>query len=168
MSTPLPYEPRRFRTAAAHYIAGRPPYARRLIERVAERCGLGSGDRLLDLGCGPAPLAIAFAPFVGRVVALDPEPEMRRIAADAAAAAGAAIEIVAGSSYDLGPQLGRFRLVTIGRAFHWMDRVDTLRRLAEMAEPDGAIALFGDDHPRLPDNRWRREFRALIDRYSEG
>jgi SAM-dependent methyltransferase len=167
MSTPLPYEPRRFRTAAAHYVAGRPPYARRLIERVVERCRLGRADRLLDLGCGPGPLAIAFAPFVGRVVAIDPEPEMRRLAADAAAAAGVAIEIVAGSSYDLGPQFGRFRLVTIGRAFHWMDRVDTVRRLAEMVEPDGAVALFHDDHPKLPDNGWLGDFEAVIKRYAE-
>src|SRR5262249_46479804 len=125
-------------------------------------------DRLLDLGCGPGQLAIAFAPLVGSVVAIDPEPEMRRIAAASAAAAGVAIEVVAGSSYDLGPQLGRFRLVTIGRAFHWMDRADTLRRLAGIVEPDGAVVLFGDDHPKLPDNRWRRDFKALIDRYAEG
>jgi len=167
MSAPLPYEPRRFRSAAAHYQAGRPPYARRLIERVVERCGLGRADRLLDLGCGPGPLAIAFAPFVGRVVAIDPEPEMRRLAAAAAATAGVDIEIVAGSSYDLGPQLGRFRLVTIGRAFHWMDRVETLRRLAEMVEPDGAVALFHDDHPKLPDNAWLRDFEAVVKRYAE-
>jgi len=167
MSTPLPYEPRRFRTAAAHYQAGRPPYARRLIERVVERCRLGRGDRVLDLGCGPGPLAIAFASFVGQVVAVDPEPEMRRLAANAAAAAGIAIEIVAGSSYDLGPRFGRFRLVTIGRAFHWMDRVDTLRRLAEMVEPDGAVALFHDDHPKLPDNAWLGDFEAVINRYAE-
>jgi SAM-dependent methyltransferase len=168
MVAPTPFQPRRFQSAAQHYLAGRPPYAERLIALVAERCRLRRTDRVLDLGCGPGQLAIAFAPLVRAVVAIDPEPEMRRIAAESAASAGVTIEVVAGSSYELGPQLGRFRLVTIGRAFHWMDRVDTLRRLAEIVEPDGAVALFGDDHPRLPDNRWRRDFRALIDRYAEG
>jgi len=32
--TPPAFEPRRFKTAAAHYLAGRPAYARRLIARV--------------------------------------------------------------------------------------------------------------------------------------
>ena len=37
---PVPFEPRRFRTAAAHYLAGRPGYAPRLIRRVAVGFGL--------------------------------------------------------------------------------------------------------------------------------
>jgi len=168
MIAPVPFQPRRFQSAAQHYLGGRPPYADRLIALVAEHCRLRRTDRLLDLGCGPGPLAIAFAPLVGSVLAIDPEPEMLRIAASAAAEAGVTVEFVAGSSYDLGTQLGRFRLVTIGRAFHWMDRVETLRRLAEIVEPDGAIALFGDDHPRVPDNRWQRDYKALIERYAEG
>lgn len=168
MVVPVPFQPRRFQSAAQHYLAGRPPYAERLIALVAERCRLRRNHRLLDLGCGPGQLAVAFAPLVGRVLAIDPEPEMRRIAAEAAAAAGVMIEIVAGSSYDLGPHLGRVRLVTIGRAFHWMDRVDTLRRLAEIVEPEGAVALFTDEHPKLPDNRWLRDYQALLDRYAEG
>jgi trans-aconitate methyltransferase len=61
---PVPFEPRRFRTAAAHYLAGRVAYPPRLISRVAEICGLEASGRLLDLGCGPGQLAKAFAPFV--------------------------------------------------------------------------------------------------------
>src|SRR5262249_45400714 len=81
------------------------------------------------------------------------------------AEAGFEIELVEGSSYDLGPALGRFHLVVIGRAFHWMDRADTLRRLDQLIEPAGAIALFTDDYPKVPDNRWRGEYMALIDEY---
>ena len=167
MIAPLAFEPRRFQSAAAHYLRGRAPYAARLIARVAERCRLSRADRLLDLGCGPGPLAVAFAPFVGGVVAVDPEPEMLRIAAAAAADAGVTVEFIQGSSYDLGPQLGRFRLVTIGRAFHWMDRVDTLRRLAGIVESDGAVALFQDNHLKVPENRWERAYDELIDSYAE-
>jgi hypothetical protein len=72
-----------------------------------------------------------------------------------------------GSSQDLGPQLSRFQLVTMGRSFHWMDRVETLRRLDEMIDPGGAVALFQDTHPDLPENAWRAEFRALTARYGD-
>ena len=80
MAGSVEFQPHRFRTAAKHYLAGRPAYAPRLIERVARGVGLGAEDRVLDLGCGPGMLAGAFAPLVREVVAVDPEPEMLRIA----------------------------------------------------------------------------------------
>ena len=89
---PLPFDPHRFRTAAAHYRAGRTAYPPLLIRRVAERVGVGSAHRVLDLGCGPGPLAIGFSYFAGEVVAIDPEPAMLREAE--AAAAGLAPQIV--------------------------------------------------------------------------
>ena len=143
-------EPGRFHTAAQHYLQGRPPYAPALIRRVAQLCGLGATHRVLDLGCGPGQLALAFAPLAGQVVAVDPEPEMLRIAREEAAQAGLPIEVREGSSRNLGPGLGTFRLAVIGRAFHWMDREETLRRLDEIIEPDGSVVLFGDDHPDDP------------------
>jgi ubiquinone/menaquinone biosynthesis C-methylase UbiE len=161
-STPPVFEPRRFRTAARHYLAGRPPYAARLIEDVIKFCGLSIRHRLLDLGSGPGQLAKAFAPKVGSVLGIDPEPEMLAIARQDAAPN---IQWQQGSSHDLGPELGRFQLVTMGRSFHWMDRVETLRRLDGMIEPGGAVALFRDSHPDLPENAWRDEFRALLTRY---
>src|SRR5262245_4898832 len=78
--TAMPLEPSRFRTAAQYYLRGRPPYAAGLIRRVVQLCGLDATHRVLDLGCGPGQLALAFAPFVGQVVGIDPEPEMLRIA----------------------------------------------------------------------------------------
>ena len=160
---PVPFEPRRFRTAAAHYPAGRPGYAPRLIRRVVEFCKLGTADRVLDLGCGPGQLANAFAPFAGAVVGIDPEPEMLRLAA---LDVPANVRFLEGSSYGLGPHLGMFQLVTMGRSFHWMDRGDTLQRLEGMIEPGGAVALFGDKHPELPENAWRQAFQDLVGRYA--
>ncbi len=162
---PIPFEPRRFRTAATHYLAGRPAYAPRVITRVVALCGLSAPHRLLDLGCGPGQLARAFAPFVAEVLGIDPEPEMLRIAQQDAPAN---VRWLEASSYDLSGQLGMFRLATMGRSFHWMDRADTLRRLDAIIWPDGAVVLFRDSHPDLPDNAWREPYRALIDGYGGG
>ncbi|HEY2132845.1 MAG TPA: class I SAM-dependent methyltransferase [Acetobacteraceae bacterium] len=167
MIAPIPFQPRRFRTAAEHYRVGRAPYPEAVIRRVAATLGLCPTHRLLDLGCGPGPLAVAFAPYVSEVVALDPEPAMLAAGRDAACGIRN-IRFTQGSSYDFGPDLGRFFLVTMGRSFHWMDRVDTLRRLDAMIEPGGAIALFHDSQPDVPDNAWRQEYDAVLKRYTTG
>ena len=159
---------RRFRTAAKHYLSGRPAYASLLIHRVVELCGLNATHRILDLGCGPGQLAMAFAPFVGEVVALDPEPEMLIVARQNTSSAYPNIQFIQGGSGDLGLELGRFQAVTIGRAFHWMNRAETLKVLDGMIEPEGAVALFGDSHPEVPDNAWHTPYRQLIERYAEG
>lgn len=161
---PPPLDPDRYRTAAAHYEQGRVPYAPALIRRVAAVTGLGVRHRVLDLGCGPAPLARAFAPLAGEVVAMDPSAEMLT-QARALATEVANIRFVAGSSYDLGLELGPFHLVAMGRSFHWMDRVDTLRRLDRMIDPTSAVALFHDSAPAVPANAWRQRWRDIRARY---
>ncbi len=171
VAAPIPFEPDRFRTAAAHYEEGRVPYAPALIARVTKVTGLAKHHRVLDLGCGPGPLARAFAPFVAEMVAMDPSADM--LAAARALAAGDAqaanIRFVAGSSYDLAPELGPFHLVVMGRSFHWMDRADTLRRLDGMIDPAGAVALFWDSAPALlPANAWRATWQEIRERYEAG
>jgi SAM-dependent methyltransferase len=165
-SEPLPPAFLRFGSTVPHYLAGRPNYAPSLIRIVKEHLNLSGGHRLLDLGCGPGWLAVAFAPFVGSVVAMDPEPTMLAAAQDAAAAANVQMELIEGSSYDLGSHLGMFQVVTIGRAFHWMDRGDTLRRLDGLIELDGAVVLFNDVRPEVPENAWYRQYSKVVERYA--
>ncbi len=162
--TPEPFDPDRYRSAATHYERGRVPYAPALTRRVAEVTGLGSRHRVLDLGCGPGPLARSFAPLAREVMAIDPTREMLS-AARALAAEATNIHFLAGSSYDIGPALGHFHLVVMGRSFHWMDRVDTLKRLDRMIEPAGALALFHDSAPAVPANAWQKVWHDIRERY---
>lgn len=161
---PTPFDPDRYRSAAAHYEQGRVPYAPALIRRVAEVTGLGPRHRVLDLGCGPGPLARRFAPLAREVVAIDPTPEMLAVAR-ALAKDVANIHFLAGSSYELGPAFGHFHLVVMGRSFHWMDRVDTLKRLDRMIEPAGALALFFDSAPSVPANSWQKVWNQIREHY---
>jgi SAM-dependent methyltransferase len=165
-SEPLPRAFPRFGSTVPHYVTGRPNYAPSLIRIVKEQLHLSGQHRLLDLGCGPGWLAVAFAPFVGTVVAMDPEPAMLAAAETVAAEANVQIELIEGSSYDLGSHLGMFQVVTIGRAFHWMDRGDALRRLDALIEPDGALVLFNDVRPEVPENAWYRQYSEVVERYA--
>ncbi|MDO9711491.1 class I SAM-dependent methyltransferase [Paracraurococcus lichenis] len=158
--------PGRFRDLADVYAAGRPTYPPLLARRVATLVGLDGRQDVLDLGTGPGFLALDFHPYARRVTGIDPEPEMLRVARAAAAAAAARIDFVEGSSNDLGRHPGLFRLVTIGRAFHWMDRPRTLAALDDIIDPQGGVALFVERYPEVPANAWHVPFQAVIERYA--
>jgi ubiquinone/menaquinone biosynthesis C-methylase UbiE len=166
MSALLPFEPRRFRSTVPYYATYRPAYPDRLIAMVAADLRLTPSDRLLDLGCGPGQLAIAFAPFCRQAVAMDPEPEMLEAAALDAAQAGVEVTLVEGSSFDLAPKLGTFRLVTMGRSFHWMDRAATLTNLEAMVVADGGLALFDEQAIGRSTVRWREIMQDTIAKFS--
>ncbi len=159
------FQPRRFRTTVPYYSRYRLGYPDRLIRRIAALAGLKPGDAVMDLGCGPGLLAVAFARLGMAVTAVDPEPEMLAAAGTAADEAGVRIDLRAGSSFDLPVDMAPFRLVTMGRVFHWTDREATLAALDKVVTADGAIAFFDDDHPRTVENAWRRALRDLEDKY---
>ena len=159
------YEPRRFKSTVPFYERYRLGYPDRLIQRVIEFTHLAPGDSVLDLGTGPGLLAVRFAAAGMNVSAADPEPDMLAAAAEAARSAGVTLQLWQGGSDDLTSDMGPYRLVTMGRAFHWMDREATLRMLERIVTRGGAIALFHDDHPQTAENRWTKVMHEVGDRY---
>jgi SAM-dependent methyltransferase len=160
------FDPHRFRSTVPFYARFRLAYPDRLIERVGELAGIRPGDALLDLGAGPGQIGIAFAQRGLRVTAVDPEPEMLHVAGEAGREAGVALDLRQGSSFALPAGIGPFKLVTIGRAFHWMDREETLRNLDPLIVADGAVALFGENHPKTVENAFQRKLSEISERYS--
>src|SRR5258706_11103363 len=112
----------RFATTVALYEELRPPYPPAFFRSVAQKLGLGREHALIDLGTGPGLLALGFAPHVGRIVGVDPEPAMLEVAARAAARAGHDPALIESTAEALPREVGSFDVVTIGRALHWMDR----------------------------------------------
>src|SRR5690242_18392115 len=131
----------RFATTVALYEELRPPYPPAFFATVAERLRLSRQHVLIDLGTGPGLLALGFAPFVGRVTGVDPEPAMLAAARAAAAREGKALELIESRAEDLGPDIGRFDFVTIGRALHWMDETALGALFQRLAAPHGVIAV---------------------------
>jgi len=161
MTRIAPFDPQRFTSAIPHYVAGRPAYSTRLVERLARETGLGDGSRALDLGCGPGSLTLPLARFSGTTIGIDPDPDMIAAARQSAAAAGLTVEWSVGSSLDLDDNLAPLDLVTIARAFHWMDREATLKRLDELVRPGGAVALVNTEVHPLGDHTWHAAFEEL-------
>lgn len=139
----------------------------RLVNRVAALLRLKPGDAVLDLGAGTGMLAVPLARQGMAVTAMDPEPDMLAAAGAAAQAAGVSLTLAQGSSFDLTPDMGPFRLVTMGRSFHWMDRAATLAMLDRIVTPGGGVALFHDAHPPVAENGWFKVLHTVQEHYAQ-
>jgi SAM-dependent methyltransferase len=162
-----PFLPDRFRSAVPFYVEGRLDYPRGLIENLASFVGITAKDHVLDLGCGPGFLAVAFAALGCAVLGIDPDKAMLAAARELAAKRRVPCEFREGSSYDITRALGRFKLVSMGRSFHWMDRTATLIALDDIVERDGALALFSDDHIKCRENRWMGALEEVRRRFED-
>jgi SAM-dependent methyltransferase len=115
---------------------------------------LDGHERLLDVGCGPAPLAIGFAPYVSEVVGLDPEDAMLDVAREEIAKAKVAVRLVRARIEDFASQ-DRFDVATIGRGLHWLDRDAALAVLDRVA---GTVIIAGS-HTAKTGNPWLESHR---------
>ena len=163
-----------FAGTARHYARYRPGYPQAFLGDVIRRLRLDGTGRLLDLGYGTGQLTLPLAAHVAEAVGLDPEPDMIAEAARQARQAGVTNVIwIQGHSADLPGDLGHFKLVTMGRSFHWMDREQLLRALAEMVDHDGSLVIANDSNLLLPSTPWQRAIgdiqrRFLPPNYQDG
>ncbi|MGH2600594.1 MAG: class I SAM-dependent methyltransferase [Dehalococcoidia bacterium] len=133
-----------FEGTAWYYARYRPAYPRWLFELIVERFGLDGSGRLLDLGCGTGEIAVPLSRHVEEVVALDISAEMVEEARAHAEREGVTnVRWLVLPAEATGPEMGTFRLITAGSAFHWMDRAEVLRRGQALLAPGGGIALAG-------------------------
>ncbi len=155
-----------FTGTAWHYARYRPGYPDAFLADLVARFHLDGTGRLLDLGCGTGQLTLPFAEHVASALGMDPEPEMLAEAARQAEAVGLTnVTWVLGSSVDLPGDFGRFRLVTMGRSFHWMDRERVLTALDGMVDADGGLVIANDSCLVRPTTAWQRAIEDLQHRY---
>lgn len=120
--------------------------------------------RLLDLGTGPGFVVSAIGHAFSEIVAVDPDAELLQVAReDLSQRHDLTVRFVHGTAEDFAlPPGWRADLVTICRAFHWMDQPRVLERLDGMVEPGGAVAVFGEGGFWTSTTPWKQEMRLLI------
>lgn len=152
-----------FAGTSAFYARFRPGYPGAFFDDLIHRFSLDGTGRLLDLGCGTGQLTIPLAQHVEQAIGLDPDPDM--LAQAAALSEAGNITWVHGGSADLPGDLGRFRLVTMGRSFHWMDRTRVLEALAVMVGDEGDLVIANDGCLALANTPWRHVVEDVQNRF---
>lgn len=157
----------RFRTdlyqgTAEFYDRFRRPYPEALFADLRTRLPVSRAGRLLDLACGTGQVTFALAADFVETVAVDTEPETVAFASDKAAQLEmSGIEWLVGSAEAVAIE-GPFELITVGTAFHRLDRALVARRMRDLLADDGAVALLWSPVPSEGDEAWQQELRRLI------
>ncbi|SFJ75725.1 Ubiquinone/menaquinone biosynthesis C-methylase UbiE [Streptomyces pini] len=157
---------------AEYYAKFRRGYPPQVLDALQGAFELTTDDIVLDLGCGTGQLAVPLASRVGSVIGMDPEPDMLRLARDAAARHGVRnANWVLGADTDvpaLGELMGRrsLAMTVIGQALHWMRHGELFRALSPLIRPGGGIAVIANGTPLwLQDNDWSRSLRSCLEDY---
>jgi SAM-dependent methyltransferase len=155
----------RFATTVDFYSLYREPYIPQFFQTVATKLGFQKTDHLLDIGCGPALLALGFAPYVEHCTAIDPEPAMLQAAKEAARKADIPLNLYLTRLEDF--QLPeKFQIITIGRALHWLNRPSALAKLDELLAPHGRILICGASSLDTETTPWVKPYAELRRTYA--
>jgi cyclopropane fatty-acyl-phospholipid synthase-like methyltransferase len=149
------------------YRDHRQPYLKQFFAAVADAIPLLGNEDLLDLGCGVGEVALGFAPYVATVTGLDLERPMLEETAKRAAVMGHEIRLVHAGVEDAPADLGRFHLITIGRAHWFMHSPASLARINQCLRPGGRILIC--QPVENPDGaEWREAYAATRSKWAKG
>ncbi|HEX3732026.1 MAG TPA: methyltransferase domain-containing protein [Mycobacteriales bacterium] len=122
--------------------------------------------RLLDIGTGTGLVAEALIDRFDDIIAIDNDSQMLAAAEQTLRpklSEGSQLSLIESTAEGFTPTPGwRAHLVTICRAFHWLDQPAVLERLVDQVEPGGAVAIFGDSSFWAATSPWKSAVRQVI------
>lgn len=151
-----------FAGTASSYARFRPPYPSELLDSlVAAPTG---HRRLVDLGSGTGELARPLARAFGEILAVELEPEMVEVGIGRAAGdhiGNITWSIGKAETTELEPASAD--LITVGSAFHWMDRELVLDKAAASLALGGVFAVVGGNSPWTGKEPWQQLIVSVIE-----
>jgi SAM-dependent methyltransferase len=138
-----------FDEIAAEYDRHRPTYPDELIDQACQVAGIGSGDHVLEVGCGSGQLTRGLVARGLHVTAVEPGRSLIALARQNLE--GAAVEFVNAQFEDASLLREHFKAVFSASAFHWVDPEVSWQKVADVLVPGGTLALVqycGIEEPR--------------------
>jgi SAM-dependent methyltransferase len=154
-----------FDGAEQYYRKYRPFYPNELISDLVFDFNLSEKSKVLDLGSATGQSAISISPFVGSVVAVEPNGEMisegKKLAMEKESSN---IKWIQGTAEDVDELLveDNFTLAVFGASFHWMDQSLVLDILDSHISTKGGIAVMGSKSVWRPTEMWEETVKDII------
>ena len=148
-----------FDEVAAEYDRRRPTYPDELVDQACQIAGIGSGDHVLEVGCGSGQLTRGLVARGLRVTALEPGKTLMALARQNLAGAGG-VEFVNSQFEDALLPREQFRAVFSATAFHWVDPKVSWQKAADVLVPGGTLALV--QYCGLEEPRTKRDQEAAL------
>jgi ubiquinone/menaquinone biosynthesis C-methylase UbiE len=139
-----------FDEIAAEYDRSRPTYPDELVDEACQIAGIGSGDHVLEVGCGSGQLTRGLVARSLHVTAIEPGRSLIALARQNLEGAGE-VDFVNARFEDALLPRAQFQAVFSASAFHWVDPKVSWQRAADVLVPGGTLALvsyFGLEEPR--------------------
>jgi SAM-dependent methyltransferase len=126
----------------AVYAAGRPQYPPALYAVLEERCGLGTGTQVLEIGPGTGLVTRRLLQAGASVVAVEPNASLAAYLRDSYPASRNALRVEEALFEEA--QLGddAFDLAVAATSFHWVDQQPGLAKLGRVVRPGGCVAVW--------------------------
>jgi SAM-dependent methyltransferase len=147
---------RSFNARADEYRDGRPGYPTRVYDLLAERCGLGTGTRVIEVGAGAGHATTELVARGANVVAVEPGEALATLLRARCPSA----VIVPGEIETAAIPGAPFDLAVAATAWHWVDSTRALPRVASLVRPGGWFAVWWNEYG---DPARRTAFRVALD-----
>jgi SAM-dependent methyltransferase len=155
---------RRFTGRVEDYARYRPGYPPELIDLLRRECGLTEDTVVADVGSGTGNLARLFLDNGNRVIAVEPNDEMRR-AGERLLSGHGRLQSVGGTAEATTLPQGSVDLLTAGQAFHWFDPTPARREFVRVLRPGGRVVLVWNDR-RKHGEPFHEAYEKLLQTYA--
>ena len=130
----------RFTGRVADYERYRLRYSAAVLDVLKERCGLTTSSVVADVGAGTGMLAELFLENGNRVIAIEPNAEMRA-ACDRLRERYSGLSVIAAAAEATTLAAASIDFVSVGRAWHWFDRKRAVVEFRRILRPGGWLVL---------------------------
>jgi SAM-dependent methyltransferase len=153
----------RFSNRVEDYVKYRPGYPAAVVDFLEREYGLSSDKLIADIGSGTGISAALFLNAGYRVIAVEPNQEMRARSVELLGALPG-FSAHNGTAEHTGLQAGSVDAVIAGQAFHWFDAEKAKAEFKRILKPGGLVGLIWNE--RKTESAFEKEYDDLIRKHA--
>ncbi len=154
----------RFSDRVENYIKYRPFYPLEVLNVLKSECGLTENIVVVDIGAGTGKLTKLFLENDYKVLAIEPNKEMREAAVNLLSQYSDFTSIAA-TAEDTGLAENSIGLIVAGQAFHWFDPKKSKLEFSRILRPGGWVALIWNKR-QVDTTPFLREYESILQKHA--